>query len=330
MQRRQVEHVLQALAVRLEDDRERAVAARDLEQALRLQPLLPERRALRPGRRRGISSARAAFSRKRAPKSAAAPSSATTSSSISSGSSIRSSSGGGVSASGRWSAMPSSDQIDCASSPSESRSRAVSAIAHGACTRAAERREDADAPVADLVAEALDHDRAVGGDGARGRLLLAQERDRFARGALVEAVLARQALGGAASSESATSSREAAPIASPSSYGRPTPSPFQNGTAPGTPGAGETSTRSRVISSIRQLDAPSRNIWPGARLVDHLLVQLADAAAPVDQVHAEEAAVGDRPGVLTASRRAPSRARTSPAVRSQTMRGRSSANSSEG
>ena len=32
--------------------------------------------------------------------------------------------------------MPSSDQIDCASSPSESRSRAAAAIAHGACTRA--------------------------------------------------------------------------------------------------------------------------------------------------------------------------------------------------
>ena len=31
---------------------------------------------------------------------------------------------------------------------------------------------------------------------------------------------------------------------------------------PGTPGAGETSTRSRVTSSIRQVDAPSRNVWP--------------------------------------------------------------------
>ena len=57
-------------------------------------------------------------------------------------------------------------------------------------------------------------------------------------------------------------SRDAAPIASPSSCGLPTPSPFQNGTAPGTPGAGETRTRSRVISSIRQVDAPSMNVWP--------------------------------------------------------------------
>ena len=62
--------------------------------------------------------------------------------------------------------------------------------------------------------------------------------------------------------ESADSSREARPICSPSSYGLPTPSPFQNGTAPGTPGAGVTSTRSRVISSIRQVEAPSRKVCP--------------------------------------------------------------------
>ena len=48
LQRRQVEHVLEALAVGLEHDRERAVVACDLEQALGLEALLPERRAL-PG-----------------------------------------------------------------------------------------------------------------------------------------------------------------------------------------------------------------------------------------------------------------------------------------
>jgi hypothetical protein len=58
------------------------------------------------------------------------------------------------------------------------------------------------------------------------------------------------------------SSREKRPIASPNSYGRPMPSPFQNGIAPGTPGAGETSTRSRVISSIRHDEAPSMITWP--------------------------------------------------------------------
>ena len=45
-QGRQVEDVLQALAVGLEDDREAGEVAGDLEQALGLQPLLPERRAL--------------------------------------------------------------------------------------------------------------------------------------------------------------------------------------------------------------------------------------------------------------------------------------------
>ncbi len=42
----QVEHVAQALAVGLEHDRELAVALGHLEQRLRLQPLLPQRRAL--------------------------------------------------------------------------------------------------------------------------------------------------------------------------------------------------------------------------------------------------------------------------------------------
>src|SRR5918992_5803888 len=46
LQRGQVEDVLEALAVGLEDDGERAVAARHLKQALRLQTLLPERRPL--------------------------------------------------------------------------------------------------------------------------------------------------------------------------------------------------------------------------------------------------------------------------------------------
>src|SRR5690242_11629136 len=49
------------------------------------------------------------------------------------------------------------------------------------------------------------------------------------------------------------------------------------------------------------LDPPRRGTeqerLAGPRLVDHLLVELADPAAAVDQEHAEEAAVGDRAGV---------------------------------
>ncbi len=65
------------------------------------------------------------------------------------------------------------------------------------------------------------------------------------------------------SASCSTAQRENAPIASPSSMGRPTESPFQKGTAPGAPGAGVTITRSRPISSMRQVEAPSRNACPG-------------------------------------------------------------------
>src|SRR5438067_1173759 len=82
-----------------------------------------------------MSRERAAFSRKREPNRALCPTSWTTSSSISLGSISSSAVDGGASASGRWSAIPSSDQIDCTSSPSDSRRRPASASAQGACTR---------------------------------------------------------------------------------------------------------------------------------------------------------------------------------------------------
>ena len=59
------------------------------------------------------------------------------------------------------------------------------------------------------------------------------------------------------SAEDAATSRENAPSASPSSAGRPRPSPCQNGSLPGCPKAGSTLTRSWVISTIRQLVVPS-------------------------------------------------------------------------
>ena len=89
-----------------------------------------------PGRRRGMSSARAAFSRKRAPNSAVPPSSPMIRSSTSSGSRTSCSVGGGASASGKWNAIPSSDQRTCASTPSDPAGGPRAASAHGACTRA--------------------------------------------------------------------------------------------------------------------------------------------------------------------------------------------------
>ena len=166
-----------------------------------------------------------------------------------------------MSTSGRWSAIPSSrpDRLRV-EAERLAKTRAERERPRRVHARA-ERRQDDDAPVADLVAEALDDDRAVGRDDAGRRLLVAQELEQVRRGALVAAVL-RRSRASACSSGSAASSRAVLPIAAPSSTGRPTPSPFQNGTEPGTPGAGETSTRSRVISSIRQVEAPSWMTWP--------------------------------------------------------------------
>ena len=214
-----------------------------------------------PGRRRGISSARDAFSRKRAPKSAVWPTSPTTSSSISSGPISRSARLGGASASGRWSAIPSSDQIDCASRPTESRRRAVSAIPHGACTRPPNgvRMQTRQSPISSRK-----RSTTIARSEGTTPVAAACSRRKVSRfwAARGSRWYSPRRCSRALSSERATSSREARPIFSPSSNGRPTPSPFQNGTAPGTPGAGETITRSRVISSIRQVEAPSMNVCP--------------------------------------------------------------------
>ena len=82
--------------------------------------------------------------------------------------------------------MPSSDQIASDSRPYSSRMRADSASPQAACTRPPNGRQHAHAPVADLVAEALDHDRAVARHDARRLLLLAQELDEVGGGLVVE------------------------------------------------------------------------------------------------------------------------------------------------
>ena len=157
--------------------------------------------------------------------------------------------------------MPSSDQIDWASSPSESRSRAAAAIAHGACTRAPNgvRMQTRQSPISSRKRSTT----TVRSDGIAPVAACCSSRNvsRFwaARSSSLCSVVSRSS---AFARVRAESSRDARPICSPSSYGRPMPSPFQNGTAPGSPGAGETSTRSRVISSIRQVEAPSRKVCP--------------------------------------------------------------------
>ena len=250
-----------------------------------------------PGRRRGINSARAAFSRNRAPKSARlphllrrrAPRARPARCS-------RSSVGGGASASGRWNAMPSSDQIDCTSRPSESRSRAATASAHGACTRAPNgvRMQTRQSPISSRKRSTTTV--AVGGDGAGRGLLVAQEAQQVARRALVQhsspcsrverlRVAETEQLARELADRGAELVRAADALALPERHR-----------------AGHARSRRDEHPVARDLlDAPGRRAeqerLPRPRLVDHLLVELSDAAAAVDEVHAVEAAVGDRAAV---------------------------------
>ena len=134
-QGRQVEDVGQALAVRLDEDREAAVAAGDGEQVGGPLALLPERgpRA-RPAARAGAAPGPRSPGSGTA-KRAVPPTAATTRSSTPSASGKRSSSTPSRSPSGRRIAIPSSDQMLDTSAPRRSRRRASIAIAHGAWTR---------------------------------------------------------------------------------------------------------------------------------------------------------------------------------------------------
>ena len=127
----------------------------------------------------------------------------------------------------------------------------------------AERREHADPPVADLVAEPLDHDRAVVGHHAGGLGLLVEVGDEVGGGPLVEAAVAEPLRSGRRPGRRRGARGRTRRWRGPSSSGRPGPSPCQNGIFPGCPGAGVTITFWKVMSSMRQVEAPSRNVSPG-------------------------------------------------------------------
>ena len=161
--------------------------------------------------------------------------------------------------------------------------------------RRPERGVDDQPPVAQLVTEAFDQHGAVVGQVAGGLALLGEVGEQVRRAPVVQAGgagpgRARLGIGGA-------TSRRNAPSARPSSTGRPGESPFQNGIRPISPGAGR--HQDPVVGDV--LDAPGRRAEQehvaDPRLVDHLLVQLADAPGrPVGagEEDAEQAAVGDR------------------------------------
>src|SRR5581483_8237733 len=170
----------------------------------------------------------------------------------------------------------------------------------------AERRQDAHAPVADLVTEPLDEDRPVRGHGARRRLLLAEEDEQVARRAVVEPVVDAEPLEGARVGERGELARGAADglaelVRPPDAFALPERDRSRH------------ARRRRDEDPVPRdlLDPPRRRTeeerLARPRLVHHLLVELADAPAAVDQVDAEETAVGDRAGVRD---REPARALT--------------------
>ena len=192
----QVEHVAQALAVGLEHDRELAVALGHLEQRLRLEPLLPERRApagvgAREQQRAGGVLAEAGAEQGGAGQLAHHQ--------LLERVRLDHHEVGG----GRLVGVGQVDDDPVVRPDGVGLEPEVVADARregqrpGGVHAAAEGGEHAQPPVADLVAEALHHDRAVGGHHARGVALLAQVARQVAGGALVEVVLGRQ-LGGVA------------------------------------------------------------------------------------------------------------------------------------
>ena len=188
LQARHVEHVAQALAVGLEDDREVGVALGDLEQRLRLEPLLPERRAAAGVGARDQQRARGVLAEARAEQRARAEL----------GDDLVLDRLRVEQHEVRARRLVRVGQVDddplvrpdrvglepeLVTQPRAERQapRGMDAAAVG--------REHAQAPVADLVAEALDDDGAVGRDDARRVLLLAQVVEQVARRQLVEVVV---------------------------------------------------------------------------------------------------------------------------------------------
>ena len=309
-QGRQVEDVGEALAVRLDEDREAAVAGGHREQVRRPLALLPERRpgpgpAARQEQRprRVLAEAAGEQARLRRPRRRRGP---------------RSRRGRGTAAPRRRRACP---RPRAAGSRSRRRTRSSGPRAraarraaprgrcdHGAWTRPPNGVRMHEPPVAQLVAEPLDDDPAVGRQGARSpRARPRGRRGGSRRRAASRSCVAPQARRRAAPGPSrpgqvgldlrARTRRSPAPARSAG----PTASPCQNGSLPGTPGAGVTITRSWRDLLDPPAEAPEHDHSPspGAQLVDHLLVELADPPAGRArprrlEEHAVQAAVRDR------------------------------------
>ena len=291
-QRDQVEMISQQLAVGLEQDRERAVALGDREQRLRAQPLLPERRALARPPARDQQRPRSALAEARAEQRRAAEladDEILDAVRIDRHELVRRERVGIGEVEDDAVVRPQRMRLD-AVLLAQQRSQCESP---GRMYARAEGREHAQAPVADLVAEALDDDRAVGGQDAGGRLLLPQVLHQRAGGALVAGVQPGQPLHGAL----VVQRRELAlqpPDGAPELDGTPGLLALPEWHLCGLAGRGGDDH----AIALDLLDAPRRGAQQEdlalARLVHHLLVELADAPAAVDEEHPVQTAVRDR------------------------------------
>ena len=171
---RQVEDVLQALAVGLEDDREGRVLARDLEERLRLQPLLPKRRPLIGPPPRNQQRPRRVLAEARSEERRVADlvdDQVLDLLGIDQHE-VAGRRGVGVGEVDRDPVVrPDRVGVEAERLAHAGRERERPGRVHPG----SERRQDAEPPVADLVAEALDDDRPVGRKSAGRRGLLAQE-----------------------------------------------------------------------------------------------------------------------------------------------------------
>ena len=227
------------------------------------------------------------------------PTDSSTSWAISSGSKTTRSAPGGASSrsvdtSGSRTTMPSSLGSTWASTPYRSVSRRPIASAHGAVDLGAEHAVHGQPPVAQLVAEPLDHDRAVVGQVPGGLPLLVHIGQQVVGGPVVQPAVGSV---GRPPCRAVLDARRAAGRRwpGPARPGGPSWSPFQNGIRAAAPGRG----RDQHPVGGDLLDPPGgraeQEDVADPRLVDHLLVQLADPGGPLGagQEDPEQAPVGD-------------------------------------
>ena len=217
---------------------------------------------------------------------------AITSWSISAGSNSRSSSGSSSIDSGSRITMPSSLQIISTSAAPLFAEPGLQGHRPRRVDLGAEGREDADPPVADLVAEAFDDDGAiVGHDPGRLGLLVEIRHAGWPR----RARRARTSSSNQASGRCSVAdlAHEGTPIARPSSSGSTRSVAVPERHLPGLTGRrGDDDPFEGDV-----FDAPGRRPEQEGlarpTLVDHLLVEFADPGA-VGEEHTEQATIGDR------------------------------------